>query len=792
MIDWSKLKTYEGYKYRSFEELCYQIAKVIHGERGDFTFIDDSGGGDGVEFYLTLPNGDQWGWQAKFYYPDSRLSVKSRKPSIKQSLRRACQEHPQLTKWFLCTPSNFTSEEQDWFETTLLQSIPEDVSVELRHWGDSDFNARLSEPRFAGKRNYFFGELELDMNWFETQFGKQKAPVAEKFRSSLHTESIVDACIHVLLSDEKFACQIAEWVEKINESLPELNDAISDLKRPTPEDIQWAEREKCEVINSAESLQANLVHTIAQLEQAKELLNEKRLSEAQTIDWESVLNQLREALKTHRTVGNKHGTSKIRYTGKEENEFRSINEVTSTVHYPSSLIANLLDDFLYYALKGCKRINHSELNILGEAGVGKTHIACNICDERLNTGVPALFIRGIRFTSDRPIEDQLRSILDLPSSYSWNDFLQALSATAEAHHTRIPLVIDGLNESTHNGAFSNVWRLGLKELVQEIAQFKNLVLITTCRTSYTEAIWGNDDAPNVVYSYGFDTDELEEAVIKYFNEYKIKADLTAAPLAQFKHPIYLKIFCETQNPARHTEKNIYVGEQTLFEVFDKYLKQCNRTVCDRLGLHPKTSIIQPVLTKIAEYFWEHRSRHIPLDELVLIVDGQSREQLDWLTSKTHALESEGILVYRDWSEVGEAMYFTYDLLGGYLIAQYLLQKASDDVHCFLNREDTVAALFSEDYETLHPMYSDISRCLAALLPRETGKFLHNHSGHATAINLSIRAFFEISLKYINSHCTNLITQLFETHQNREPLLRWHKKPLDIQIIRSMPHFGRSG
>ena len=73
-INWNKLKPYKDSKNHSFEELCYQIAKGLHGEKGKFTSIDDSGGGDGVEFYLTLPNGDQWGWQAKFYHSNDRLS----------------------------------------------------------------------------------------------------------------------------------------------------------------------------------------------------------------------------------------------------------------------------------------------------------------------------------------------------------------------------------------------------------------------------------------------------------------------------------------------------------------------------------------------------------------------------------------------------------------------------------------------------------------------------------------------------------------------------------------------
>ena len=161
MIDWSKLEPYKNDQRRSFEELCYQIAKGLYGEKGRFTSVDDSGGGDGVEFYLTLENGDEWGWQAKFYYSQERLNYSNRKQSIIKSLKKACKTHPRLKKWFLCTPTNFTPKkgrsqgEQVWFDNTLRQSIPPNMDVDLEHWGDSDFNNWLSEPRFSGKRALF-------------------------------------------------------------------------------------------------------------------------------------------------------------------------------------------------------------------------------------------------------------------------------------------------------------------------------------------------------------------------------------------------------------------------------------------------------------------------------------------------------------------------------------------------------------------------------------------------------------------------------------------------------------
>ena len=387
-----------------------------------------------MNFYITLPNGDgdQWGWQAKFYYPDDRLNVSNRKDSIKKSLKKACEIHPHLKKWILCTPTDFTPDEQIWFENTLPQSIPEDMNVALEHWGNSDFNAWLSEPRFRGKRNYFFGELELDIDWFKTQFNEQTGSVGKKFSAPLHTETQVDAYLHALLGDKGFVPQITEWIEKLNGELSDLNKAIDELKRPILNGIEWDEEEKSKVIGTAELLQYTLVNTIDQFGQARELLNEERLSEAQSIDWESVLTPLKEARNTYKKVTDEFDTSKIKYTGEKEYEERVLREATLMVRRPGYLIADLLDDFLHSAIERYELINQVELNIFGDAGIGKTHIACNICYDRLKTELPALFIHGIRFTSDRPIKEQLLRILDIPSSYSWNEFLQALSAVGRS------------------------------------------------------------------------------------------------------------------------------------------------------------------------------------------------------------------------------------------------------------------------------------------------------------------------------------------------------------------------
>lgn len=773
MIDWSKLDSYDNSRYRSYEELCYQIAKGLYGHLGEFTPIDDSGGGDGIEFYMTLPSSEQWGWQAKFYYPDGRLQVSNRKQAIKNSLKTACKHHPELKKWILCTPTNFTPSERRWFEQELPKSVPHDRSVELIHWNQSDFSNWLSEPRFCGKRNYFFGTMDLSLGWFRLQTEKQLESIKDKFNPLLHTETMVDDQIHAFLADIKFAEKVKSNIEVVKSGFEDFEASFKKLNGkhwriqldPIIKDLV----PKCTI------LRKNLLFLIERLEETYALIAHRDLQKLRELDWDDIWTQVNQSYRDYSESVSEFDVALLEYTGEytgtSEDKSNAIESVERVIQRPASNASNLLDDFYYVLFPLLKHIHKVDMHVLGNAGYGKTHLASHICFTHLEQKLPALLVLGRNFTSDRTIEEQLIRILDIPAAFSWHDFILTLESVGEAYQSRIPIVIDGLNESILNGGFSNVWTNGLNGFVKELHQFKYVVLLTTCRTTYREEIYSDKPSDYLVWANGFQSEDVQLAIDKYFEWYKIKADMSTAAIIHFIHPIYLKIFCESQNPERLEEKHIFIGEQTLFEVFDSYLQQCNKLICQRLGRHPRLDILTTLLTQVVSYLWTHKSRSVPFTNFVTMADNKSLTDLNWESSVAKHVIDEGLLICRDLMGGTEVVYFTYDLLGGYSIAKWLVERSKKDMHAFFTASENVDLLFSNEYGKLHPLHSDIVRCIAAVLPVETRTYLHELLEDAEAFNASVNALFEIPSQYIDEKNKKLIADLLTVPKNREPLFK---------------------
>lgn len=781
MIDWLKLYKSDDPK-RTFENFCYCIADGLYNKKGDFTPVDDKGGGDGVEFYLILPNGDEWGWQAKFFYPDERLrSEKGRRKQIIKSLERACEIHPNLKKWFLCTPGDLNPKEQKWFKEILPKYIPDELELKLVHWGYTKFDKRLSEPRFVGIRNYFFGELEFSIDWFLKNYKKCVDPDKFKFEEELHTETDVDIFIKDILFENSLLLDIEEKIAEIEDIYIRYDTSLNNLK-----EIDIDQKILYELVNSADKIKKSLNLMINLIRRFKSGLSQN-IEEIISIDFIKPYNYIKSCSDEYKKLLSDYNYLKNGYDGiadnlvndlKEKN-LGSVNEFTNKVYRynekineittaPLNITSNFIN-VLYFFIKRLEDSKNVDLHILGDAGVGKTHIANHICFNRLNNGFPALIISGRKFTTNLPVGEQLKQILDIPSKYSLENFLDSLETAAKVYNVRIPLIIDGLNESTYNNAFSSIWKNYLSGFVEEIKQRKHIVLITTCRKTYRNEIWGDNYPENVVFVSEFDEEYTLIAIKKYFKFYKINANLTYSPLKQFSYPLYLRIFCEITNPDRNKEVEIYIGETTLFEVFDEFIRLSNRRICDHLGIDLRANVLEASLKKIANYLWKNHQRSISHAELVKILDNKSRDEVKRSESKTFAIEDEGLLIYRDMGNGEEVVFFTYDLFGGYIIAKYLVDQEKLNLKNFINSEKTIKSLFSDDYNTLHPLYEDIKRCLAALVPIKRKEFLHNLSDNKEVIISSIQSLFEISPKDIDENSVNFVKKQFKELENRELL-----------------------
>ncbi|MCO5223352.1 MAG: hypothetical protein M9947_17515 [Thermomicrobiales bacterium] len=781
-LNWTSMFAYDGDQERAFEELAFQIVKVLHGHDGQLIRVDDSGGGDGVEFYLERENGEEWGWQTKFF-PNGRLDKSNRYSQVRKSLEKALDIHSGLTKWTLCTPINFTTREQAWFDNRpdLLEpgsrklpeplpcSVPGDRIVELSHWGDATFHEFLSDPRFLAKRYYFFGELHLDLDWFANQFAARTAGLKEKFNPALHIESHVDHAVNRILGDVAFTEYIAAEISRADESLKDFDQSLQNLRFERMADAYW-EAARTEILATAETLGPPLRALRAEAATMYERLAAGELRPTGGIDCRALLEAEETARGKFREILNR-----------VDEEARPSIGAGATQDYALRSSANLAGrpgdaSFGFSAtirevFEEVEGIELAALHVLGPAGAGKTHVACQICTDRLGRKLPALFLPGKLFASDAPLSKQIREILGVPPVYGWEDFLGALDVTAQAHRTKIPIVIDGLNEAVVGGTLAPVWGLHLHGVEQEITRYPNLALITTCRSSYQPAIWPGNGPENSVELSGFDYENIEDAVRRYFERYRIVGDVTLASLSEFQLPLYLKLFCEAKNPGASRDVPVYVGQDTLFEVFDEYLSASNAAVCDRLQRPSQARIVQHGLRKLAATLWEQRERTIPAAVAYELVDGQPFAEVALNSSVMKAMLDEGLLVTRDWQGDGEIIGFTYDLLGGYLVADSILAEYGADLESFFGCEDNLNLLFSQDWQRRHPMAEDIARCMAALMPRRSdGRYLHDFTDDEEAYSVSVSSLFEIAPRLVSPEAVVLISDLFEMSENREGLL----------------------
>jgi len=798
-IEFTKLKPYGGDSKICFEHLCYQIAQREYEHLGTFTPIDGAGGDGGVEFYLELTNGEKWGWQCKFFGDTGRLNIGSRAPAIEKSLETACRNHTDLTKWFLCLKTDLTTDslsskgkfskgEKNWFDNELPEKIPVGRTVKLEHWGESSFLSFLKEPKHIGIRSYFFGELEFSKDWFKQKFNENFEKVKEKYDPELHsidkyTQSIID----FLLFDPNYCEHIELLKKELHEKSNQINDAINSFRdeRMIREEEANQREDYFIIFNEFHNHVAHVFERIELVSNCFKNYTEELLS---TFDIEEVNENFL-----------------LHY-----NKFDlSVFKEDSSILKDASSILDLIYEFRIIYNQFFRNYFHekqNELHFIADAAKGKTHLSCDIVHKKIEKDKPAIFITGDKFTDEANLINAIRHILDI--NHTFDEFIQALDIYGSILKCKIPIVIDGLNETTSNRLFSPIWKNHLSSFISKISKTKNLVFITTCRSSYTHRIWDNKAGMEFHSLDGFhDYETIAEAVNKYFSKYKLKADLFFASLEKFRDPIFLKIYCEIKNPNWRSgnEVKINIEEESDYDVFKEFLSQVNKRVTQNNPLlRANEPFIPESLSKVSAYLWENNLREIPLQEFYLLIDGDNPYEKD--KSKAEILINEGLLVTRDIRDYEEYVSFTYDILAGYIISENLI-KTNDDPQYFTSIEFKKKII--QDKEQ-HPLFEDIIASLCLLLPQlkdvtvheliKENKKLNDTSGafENYALGKSFVSLFKLSGQYVKNKDKELVADLFLcSDQNKEKIfdlslktISDFKHPLNAQflseVLESMP------
>lgn len=414
-----------------------------------------------------------------------------------------------------------------------------------------------------------------------------------------------------------------------------------------------------------------------------------------------------------------------------------IKDVYNFRNYLYSLAGSLIDK-TKKVYRRLVHISRQSFNIFGEAGFGKTNIACAITERLLSRDLPVLLIPASEIRGNGvSIEKQILGLLGIDASISLKDFIGMLHSKGFRHGIKIPIIIDGLNETQPS---AKDWHQQLQYIIRDIETFDNVMLITTCRNAYVKQIFDEDNVDDVPYSSkleGFREDNLEEAIEKYFKKYDITPRNRNFDKNLLRNPLFLQIFSETNEGNKAAE----INEANIYAAIESYVTKIIEKVATKdRQLDPilKTKTVEG-LARYSAYLWNNNSRQILYEDgigLLQIFDPNYKAD-DWTKTISYRILDEGLL-FRNMQSGVEYAEFNYSLIGGFCIAKTVIfdGKKPEEIISTLKSDDLIRKLTSEDAASRHPFSEDILKSIVFLCPRYTGKELFEVVDHAEIIRAS--------------------------------------------------------
>ncbi len=408
-VNWSAFEDLAGAATDNFEGLCRALIKRHYGQFGRFATLANQ---PGIEFHLHLDKqcdlgqaGRWWGWQCRWYEILRAAAIgKTRRDKIAKAIKVTEKHLPNLTDWVLWTRYPLTKGDQNWF-----YALP--TSMKLHLWTAKDVEEHLSGSATIFRATYF-GELILSPDDLSKLHQQAVAPVQHRWMPDVH--QVVDA-EHEL---NYFIGNSASW-----DALPEIASRLDITAKHVASDAKDLPDSLTKSINvivdTANSLASSLTEIYGTLHTGDFEALHLQLStpRAQPENWHNFLRQLRRGrhpivLRTTNLVADIYAA---------DDELHALQE-----HMQTGLIA-----------------------VVADAGCGKTQLAAQFTHVK-ESGTPAgILLHGSRLSANDTLDSLVANSIVLHGKPvpSFEALVAAVDAAGRRANCRLPIVIDGLNES---------------------------------------------------------------------------------------------------------------------------------------------------------------------------------------------------------------------------------------------------------------------------------------------------------------------------------------------------------
>lgn len=523
-LNWKIFTGLPGSAEKNFELLCRGIVRLNFGSYGVFRALANQ---PGVEFHIKLDKrnnalgvpGRWWGWQCKWYELAANGSLgATRRGDIRDGIRKAEAHVSGLTDWVLWTRRTLTKADQEWFNR-----LPSKMTLHL--WTGDEVDNFLA-GQAAVLRSTYFGELVLTPEILRERHEQSVAPIRARWQPEVH---------HVGEAERSLRCMLGET-------------ASWDILRSLSADLRGNAR----ALESAPSVPTPLVQFVTDVVAASREL-------ADTLD----------------RIGNGIGGGdldllrdevSVRPRGLPASVATAPRRLRSGNHraalYATNAVASYRDAI---RVLGDVESDYASrlVAVLAPAGCGKTHLAAQLTagTDRRPHGV---LLHGRDLHATHTLDDLARrvSIAAQPVP-SMESLLGAVDAAGQRARQRLPVFIDGLNESED----PRQWKPLLASLENTLAKYPYVLLICTLRPEFADDALPPETCRVKIPGY---EDETVEAIREHFRYYKIEVTDDPIPLGLLKHPLTLRLFCEVTNPTRQQLVGASAMPGSLTALFDRY------------------------------------------------------------------------------------------------------------------------------------------------------------------------------------------------------------------------------